>query len=159
MIVVLLNQVSLCLAYVIILEQKLFILSEHISHCFCFEGGLDFFSWFINFCLCCYCQCFLNSIYQHIPFCWQVDGVSYLETCDKIDRSCKTQITEKSASSKFSRGMNKLPDSGLAKNLQPFDASAEVVTEKNGRFVRPCSSSGGSLTQKDDLCASVKLQH
>lgn len=66
---------------------------------------------------------------------------------------------EKSASSKFSRWTDKLPDSSLAKNLHPFDASAEVATEKNGGFERPCSSSGGILTQIDDLHANVKLQH
>lgn len=76
-----------------------------------------------------------------------------METSDKTDRSCKNQIIAKSASSKFSRGTDKLS----AKNLQPFDASAEVATEKNGRFERPCSSSGGILTQKDDLHTSVKL--
>ncbi|KAG7954971.1 hypothetical protein I3843_11G048400 [Carya illinoinensis] len=117
---------------------------------FCAKGTLDESHW-----------SYLNRSLRHISSTTngkydaiqeiQVDGVSYLETSDKTDRSCKNQIIAKSASSKFSRGTDKLS----AKNLQPFDASAEVATEKNGRFERPCSSSGGILTQKDDLHTSA----
>lgn len=52
----------------------------------------------------------------------------------------------------------KLPDSGLAKNLQPFEANGGVAEKINDRLEKPCSSGDGSPIQRDDLDFNVKLQ-
>ncbi|XP_059444296.1 LOW QUALITY PROTEIN: uncharacterized protein LOC132176179 [Corylus avellana] len=84
---------------------------------------------------------------QEIP----VEGVSYLETSGKSDRSYGDQIFGEAGCGKLSSERMKVPDSGLAMNLQPFEAYGEVAEKVNDRLEEPCSSGGGSPTQRDDL--------
>ncbi len=75
----------------------------------------------------------------------------------KNDRSCEDQILGKVACDNHSTETMKLPDSGSAKDLQPFESSDAVAPKINDRFEELCISDGGSAGQKDDLHINVKL--
>jgi len=81
-----------------------------------------------------------------------------LETSGKSDRSHEDQLFLKAGCGKLSTERMKLPDSGLAMNLQPFEAYGEAAETTNDRLEKPCRSGGGSPTQRDDLDINVKLQ-
>lgn len=81
-----------------------------------------------------------------------------METSGKSDRSHGDQIFGEAGCGKLSTERMKVPDSGLAKNLQRFEAYGEVAEKVNDRLEEPCSSCGGSATQRDDLDINVKLQ-
>nr|POE73190.1 isoform 4 of dna annealing helicase and endonuclease zranb3 [Quercus suber] len=80
-----------------------------------------------------------------------VENISFLETSGKTDRSCEDQILGKAACDTLSAETMKLPDSGSAKDLQPFEASGEVAPKINDRFEELCISDAGSSGKKDDL--------
>lgn len=81
-----------------------------------------------------------------------------METSGKSDRSHGDQIFGKAGCGKLSTEVMKLPDSGLAKNLQPFEANGGVAEKINDRLEKPCSSGDVSPIQRDDLDFNVKLQ-
>lgn len=80
-----------------------------------------------------------------------------METSGEADRSREDQILGKAACDTLSAETMKLPDSGSAEDLWPFEASGEVAPKISDRFEELCISDGGSSGKKDDLHNNVKL--